>query len=168
MSGFTAKFWTFWRHVVDLFFMITWTVLTSISIERKANCTCTIMSFTWSVLVWNIALDQSVHEKSFSYCKNFFFNKLSIIFTLLLQYYYNSATGQFLYWNAETQQYIPVAADGWVKLCLAMDVNFKIPDSFKWTVKHASGFRSAVKGDNQPASNSVFVFLLILSNLVEE
>ena len=57
--------------------------------------------------------------------------KLSIIFTLLLQYYYNSATGQFLYWNAETQQYIPVAADGWVKLCLAMDVNFKIPDSFK-------------------------------------
>ena len=65
------------------------------------------MSFTWSVLVWNIALDQSVHEKSFSYC-----NKLSIIFTLLLQYYYNSATGQFLYWNAETQQYIPVAADG--------------------------------------------------------
>ena len=70
-------------------------------------------------------------RKIFQFCKNFFFNKLSIIFTLLLQYYYNSATGQFLYWNAETQQYIPVAADGWVKLCLAMDVNFKIPDSFK-------------------------------------
>ena len=130
MSGFTAKFWTFWRHVVDLFFTITWTVLTSISIERKANCTCTIMSFTWSVLVWDIALDQSVHEKSFSYCKNFFFNKLSIIFTLLLQYYYNSATGQFLYWNTETQRYIPVAADGWVKLCLAMLISrFQIHSS---------------------------------------
>jgi len=29
-----------------------------------------------------------------------------------LQYYYNSATGQYLYWNADTQQYVPVAADG--------------------------------------------------------
>lgn len=28
------------------------------------------------------------------------------------QYYYNSATGQYLYWNGETQQYVPVAADG--------------------------------------------------------
>lgn len=28
------------------------------------------------------------------------------------QYYFNSATRQFLYWSAETQQYIPVAADG--------------------------------------------------------
>ncbi|XP_029206023.2 RNA-binding protein 5-like isoform X1 [Acropora millepora] len=28
------------------------------------------------------------------------------------QYYYNSATAQYLYWNAEKQQYIPVAADG--------------------------------------------------------
>ena len=28
------------------------------------------------------------------------------------QYYYNSATGQYLYWNAETKQYVPVAADG--------------------------------------------------------
>lgn len=28
------------------------------------------------------------------------------------QYYYNSATGQYLFWNADTQQYVPVAADG--------------------------------------------------------
>lgn len=28
------------------------------------------------------------------------------------QYYYNSNTGQFLYWNAEIQQYVPVAATG--------------------------------------------------------
>ena len=52
------------------------------------------------------------------------------MFTLLLQYYYNSATGQFLYWNAETQQYIPVAADGWVKLFLAMLISrFQIHSS---------------------------------------
>ncbi|CAH3199227.1 unnamed protein product, partial [Porites evermanni] len=55
------------------------------------------------------SLSNYVYDPSTGY---YFDSATGLYYDANTQYYYNSTTGQFLYWNAETQQYIPVAADG--------------------------------------------------------
>ncbi|XP_073228278.1 RNA-binding protein 5-like isoform X3 [Porites lutea] len=55
------------------------------------------------------SLSNYVYDPSTGY---YFDSTTGLYYDANTQYYYNSTTGQFLYWNAETQQYIPVAADG--------------------------------------------------------
>ena len=67
-----------------MFFTIRQAVLTSISVEvsqkivrkRKRKANGTILSFSWSVLYPNIALGQSVREKSLRSCKICFITAL--------------------------------------------------------------------------------------------
>ena len=67
-----------WKIVVDLFFTITFTVMTSISIEVSQKSVRMIKrkqikSFSWSVLLLNIALNQSELSKLNWTVKQFIF-----------------------------------------------------------------------------------------------